>query len=201
MRRRRRRKQDADEKEPGTGSDVASSSDDEDDDNVQDQVVDKGIERLAVSEVTESMAAESSASAAVTTFYDGIFTVTVSGPQCDTSTSVTSEAVCYEQSDCFIPCPRMNPMLCVRHGTLFLYGGVVEDGDRQVTLSDFYSLDLHRMEEWKTIIPLDTSTQVISLIWLSVIVRPLICCDLKLHKTALYFCWSSVYGITVSVCV
>ena len=56
----------------------------------------------------------------------------------------------------------MNPLLCVRHGTVFLYGGVLEDGDRQVTLSDFYSLDVHRMDEWKTIIPLDTSSQVIS---------------------------------------
>lgn len=57
-------------------------------------------------------------------------------------------------------------MLCVRHGTLFLYGGVFEVGDRQVTLSDFYSLDLHKMDEWKTIIPLDTSSQVDSVTWL-----------------------------------
>jgi len=50
-------------------------------------------------------------------------------------------------------------MLAVKNGTLFLYGGVFENGDRQVTLSDFYSIDLRRMDEWKTLIPLDVETQ------------------------------------------
>jgi len=166
VRRRRRRKQDTDEKDLETGNDGNDDDDDDNDDehadSVKDENVDSGIERLAVSELTESSAAESSTSA-VTTFDDGIFTVTVAGPQSTMSTSDTAEAACCMQTDSFVPCPRMNPLLCVRHGTLFLYGGVLEDGDRQITLSDFYSLDLHRMDEWKTIIPLDTSTQVMSL--------------------------------------
>jgi len=174
VRRRRRRKQDSDEKELETGNDDVDDCGDDDDDNdtngVKDENVDKCIERLAVSELTESTAVESSASA-VTTFDDGIFTVTVAGPQSTTSSSDVPETACCIQTDCFVPCPRMNPLLCVRHGTLFLYGGVVEDGDRQITLSDFYSLDVHRMDEWKTIIPLDTSTQVISLVWLVIVVR------------------------------
>ena len=155
-RRRRRRKNETDVKELETGSDSAPSDDD-------DENVDSGIERLAVSEATEVADSGPSASA-VTTFDDGIFTVTVAALQSSASTSNTTETVSDVQSECFMPCPRMNPMLCVRHGTLFLYGGVFEDGDRQVTLSDFYSLDLHKMDEWKTIIPMDASTQVDNLL-------------------------------------
>jgi len=143
-------------KELETASDSASSDDDGDDDGLKSEDVDKGIDRLDISEVTESAAVGTSV---VKTFDDGIFTVTVAGPQ-SASASDTPETVCDTQTDCFMPCPRMNPMLCARHSTLFLYGGVFEDGDRQVSLSDFYSLDLHKMDEWKTIIPLDISTQV-----------------------------------------
>jgi hypothetical protein len=32
-----------------------------------------------------------------------------------------------------------------------------EAGDRQVTLSDLYCLDLHKMEEWKTLVEMDPS--------------------------------------------
>lgn len=158
MRRRRRRKQETDNKDLGTGSDDTLS--DDDGDSLQCKDVNEGIERLGVTEVTESTGAGASA---VTTFDDGIFTVTVAAPQSSASASETTEPICDVQTDCFMPCPRMNPLMCVRHGTLFLYGGVFEDGDRQVTLSDFYSLDLHKMDEWKTIIPLDTSTQVDSI--------------------------------------
>jgi len=164
-RRRRRRKNETDVKDLETGSDSAPSDDDDDDDDddAGDEDVDSGLERLAVSEATEVADSGTSASA-VTTFDDGIFTVTVAAPQSGASTSNTTETVSDLQSECFMPCPRMNPMLCVRHGTLFLYGGVFEDGDRQVTLSDFYSLDLHKMDEWKTIIPMDASTQVDNLL-------------------------------------
>jgi hypothetical protein len=34
----------------------------------------------------------------------------------------------------------MNCGLAVKHGLLYLYGGLIEDGDKQFTLSDFYSL-------------------------------------------------------------
>jgi len=164
VRRRRRRKQETDKKGLTTGSDSASSGDD-DEDVVTGEDVDRGLERLAVSEVTESTSVESS----VKTFDDGIFTVTLAAPQSSALASTAPDTVCDVRTDCFMPCPRMNPMLCVRHGTLFLYGGVFEDGDRQVTLSDFYSLDLHKMDEWKTIVPLDTATQVHGLISLVIV--------------------------------
>ena len=164
-RRRRRKKQDTNKTDLQTEIDDEDDDDDDDDDDdegLKDADADTGFEKLAVSETPDSAAdsASQTASSSVRTFDDGVFTVTVAGPHSHPSPSTTCQTVCNIESDCFTPCPRMNPMLCVRHGTLYLYGGVFEDGDRQVTLSDFYSLDLHRMDEWKTIIPLDTSIQV-----------------------------------------
>ena len=72
---------------------------------------------------------------------DGIFKVTV-GP----ATSVASSQKNAESSSgaqlVFTPSPRMNCGLVVKHGILYLYGGLVEDGDKQFTLSDFYSLGM-----------------------------------------------------------
>ena len=53
------------------------------------------------------------------------------------------------------PSPRSNAMLAVKHGRLYLYGGMFEAGDRQVTLSDLYCLDLHKMEEWTVLVETD----------------------------------------------
>ncbi|KAG5896299.1 hypothetical protein JTB14_008855 [Gonioctena quinquepunctata] len=87
---------------------------------------------------------------------DGIFKVTV-GPALATvgSTSTFSNE---PLSKLFQPSPRMNCGLAIKHGVLYLYGGMHEDGDKQVTYSDFYSLDLKKLDEWKTIIADDTST-------------------------------------------
>lgn len=53
------------------------------------------------------------------------------------------------------PSPRSNAMLAVKHGRLYLYGGMFEAGDRQVTLSDLYCLDLHKMQEWTALVEMD----------------------------------------------
>lgn len=53
------------------------------------------------------------------------------------------------------PRPRSNAMLAVKHGRLYLYGGMFEAGDRQVTLSDFYCLDLHKMDQWIVLVEAD----------------------------------------------
>ncbi|XP_015585938.1 kelch domain-containing protein 4 [Cephus cinctus] len=87
---------------------------------------------------------------------DGIFTVTV-GPSLKTSTS-TGQAE--TASAVFYPSPRINAGLVLKHEILYLYGGMFEDGDRQYTLNDFYSLDTRKLDEWKTIIKDDLSSQV-----------------------------------------
>lgn len=40
----------------------------------------------------------------------------------------------------FTPSARMNAGLAVKQGKLYLYGGLYEEGDRQLTLSDMYCL-------------------------------------------------------------
>ena len=48
-------------------------------------------------------------------------------------------------------------MATVRQGKLFLFGGMFEVGDRQFTLSDFYCLDLHKMDQWEVLVEMDPS--------------------------------------------
>nr|KAF6285827.1 kelch domain containing 4 [Myotis myotis] len=57
------------------------------------------------------------------------------------------------------PRPRSNAMLAVKHGRLYLFGGMFEAGERQVTLSDFYCLDLHKMDQWTVLVEADPETQ------------------------------------------
>lgn len=57
------------------------------------------------------------------------------------------------------PSPRSSTMMAIKQGVLYVYGGMFEVGDRQFTLNDLYSLDLHKMEEWKVLVEMDPKTQ------------------------------------------
>lgn len=88
---------------------------------------------------------------------DGIFKVTV-GPS-STSNMGGGALKNTVEAQVFQPSPRINCGLAIKHGVLYLYGGMFEDGDKQITFSDFYSIDLRKMEEWKIITPDDVSKQ------------------------------------------
>lgn len=79
---------------------------------------------------------------------DGIFTVSVGGP----SKSCPNTKMETETVDLGGPSPRMNSGIVVCKGLLYIYGGLYESGSRQYTLSDFYCIDLHKMDQWKTLI-------------------------------------------------
>lgn len=49
------------------------------------------------------------------------------------------------------PGPRMNTHLTMKSGNLFLYGGILEQGDRSYVLNDLWSLDVKKMNQWKRI--------------------------------------------------
>lgn len=49
------------------------------------------------------------------------------------------------------PLPRINAALAVKNNTLYLYGGLLEVGDREVTLDDCWCIDLQKREEWTCI--------------------------------------------------
>ena len=55
----------------------------------------------------------------------------------------------------------MNAGITISKGNLYIFGGSYEQGHRQYTLGDFYSLDLHKLESWRTIIG-----NIPSLMWL-----------------------------------
>ncbi|XP_031480330.1 uncharacterized protein LOC116250664 [Nymphaea colorata] len=70
----------------------------------------------------------------------------------DVSTTITQETL--------KPCGRINACLAVAKDTLYLYGGMMEIRDREITLNDLYALDLAKLDEWKCIIPASESQWV-----------------------------------------
>uniref|UniRef100_A0A7N0RII9 DUF4110 domain-containing protein n=1 Tax=Kalanchoe fedtschenkoi TaxID=63787 RepID=A0A7N0RII9_KALFE len=55
------------------------------------------------------------------------------------------------------PCGRINACTVVGKDTLYVYGGMMEIKDREITLDDLYSLNLSKLDEWKCIIPASES--------------------------------------------
>ncbi|XP_058464334.1 kelch domain-containing protein 4 [Malaya genurostris] len=79
---------------------------------------------------------------------DGVFTMSIGG----SSKCVSDRKNDIELIDLPGPSPRMNSGIVVCKGNLYIYGGLYESGSRQYTLSDFYSLDLHKLDRWKILI-------------------------------------------------
>ena len=90
-----------------------------------------------------------------------VFKVTI-GPQSAESEGGSNgdKVVIKDPINIFMPPPRMNALMAVKNNQLFLYGGIFEVGDKQFTLSDMYSLDVSKMEEWTTIVACDLKAQV-----------------------------------------
>uniref|UniRef100_A0A5B7BQS0 Putative kelch domain-containing protein 4 isoform X1 n=1 Tax=Davidia involucrata TaxID=16924 RepID=A0A5B7BQS0_DAVIN len=55
------------------------------------------------------------------------------------------------------PCGRINSCMVVGRDTLYIYGGMMEVKDREITLDDLYTLNLSKLDEWKCIIPASES--------------------------------------------
>ncbi|KAK8657784.1 hypothetical protein V6N13_036007 [Hibiscus sabdariffa] len=58
------------------------------------------------------------------------------------------------------PCGRINACMVVGKDTLYIYGGMMEVKDQEITLDDLYSLNLSKLDEWKCIIPASESEWV-----------------------------------------
>ncbi|KAI5664979.1 hypothetical protein M9H77_24302 [Catharanthus roseus] len=58
------------------------------------------------------------------------------------------------------PCGRINSSMVVSRDTLYIYGGMMEIRDREITLDDLYSLNLSKLDEWKCILPASQSEWV-----------------------------------------
>ena len=72
---------------------------------------------------------------------------------------------------CFVqvvkPCGRINSCMVVGKDTLYIYGGMMEIKDKEITLDDLYSLNLSKLDEWKCIIPV-CSRSIIYILFFSV---------------------------------
>ena len=150
-RKKRRRKKD-------TEVDIEQNEDSEEEEEMEDD-----LEKLNVNEderESNSKVSGSQGACAVSQDDgDGVFTVKI-GPE-STSVSSSEYQPNSDSSIQFVPHPRMNALLTVKHGILYLYGGIFEEGDKQLTLSDMYSLDLHKLDEWNVIIESDLKEKVI----------------------------------------
>ena len=60
-----------------------------------------------------------------------------------------------EESNSRRPGPRMNTQLTTKSNVLYLYGGILEQGDRSYTFNDLWSVDLKKMDKWKQIVETD----------------------------------------------
>ena len=47
------------------------------------------------------------------------------------------------------PLPRMNAKMLVRSNNLYIFGGILEVGDREVTLDDCWTMDLRKRTHWE----------------------------------------------------
>ncbi|KAF9602948.1 hypothetical protein IFM89_032830 [Coptis chinensis] len=55
------------------------------------------------------------------------------------------------------PCGRINSCMAVGRDILYIYGGMMEVRDREITLDDLYTLNLSKLDEWKCIMPASES--------------------------------------------
>ncbi|KAL4584824.1 hypothetical protein LXL04_009434 [Taraxacum kok-saghyz] len=58
------------------------------------------------------------------------------------------------------PCGRINASMVVGRDTLYVYGGMMEIRDQEITLDDLYALNLSKLDEWKCLIPASESEWV-----------------------------------------
>ncbi|XP_073035910.1 uncharacterized protein [Primulina eburnea] len=58
------------------------------------------------------------------------------------------------------PCGRINSCTVVGKDTLYIYGGMMEIRDQEITLDDLYMLNLSKLDEWKCIIQASESEWV-----------------------------------------
>ncbi|XP_022843585.1 kelch domain-containing protein 4 isoform X1 [Olea europaea var. sylvestris] len=55
------------------------------------------------------------------------------------------------------PCGRINSCMVMGKDTLYIYGGMMEIRDQEITLDDLYMLNLSKLDEWKCLIPASES--------------------------------------------
>jgi len=117
------------------------------DEGDEEAMEDDNVERL------EDLALEETGPTTVTV-ESGAFTVssTVGEKEKDTKGDTLADL---KEKDCFVPSPRFGSQMVYKGGSLYLFGGVIESGEKDITLKDFYSLDTNKNDSWNVIIESD----------------------------------------------
>ncbi|KAL8590625.1 hypothetical protein ACOMHN_011061 [Nucella lapillus] len=160
---RRRKVKQGEDADDENDMEMEEEDDDNNDDNMD--VTETTLENLALNSApSENMSqGESQNSETPKGAEGGVFTVKIGSQSDEASGGMSSSSGGGgEGGKLFVPCPRMSPCLAVKAGVLYLFGGKFEVKDREVTLSDFYSLDLSKLDVWKTIIAQDVKTQMLA---------------------------------------
>lgn len=72
------------------------------------------------------------------------------------------------------PCGRINSLMVVGRDTLYLYGGMMEIGEREVTLDDLYSMDLNKLDAWNLVIEVQNILHICAVLFCAIV--EVICC-------------------------
>lgn len=83
---------------------------------------------------------------------DGVFTLTVGGGSASAKAGEKKDGKAVPLNG---PSGRSHVGIAFSKGLLYVYAGIFEEDDRQFTLTDFYSLDVTKLQEWKTILGCD----------------------------------------------
>ncbi|KAF9824437.1 hypothetical protein SFRURICE_002498 [Spodoptera frugiperda] len=105
-------------------------------------------EQLGAKPVAKEEDTVQKAEETVTVVTDEVFTMKLGGAAAPVAGSLAAAPAGPKSG----PGPRMSAMMAVQRATLYVYGGVLEKDDKQFYLSDMYSLDLHKLNEWKTLV-------------------------------------------------
>jgi len=110
----------------------------------EEEMEDENVEKL------EDLALEE-AGPSTKTVESGVFTVSSTVGEAEKGTIGDTVA----EKDCCVPSPRFGSQMVFKGGSLFLFGGVIESGEKDITLKDFYSLDISKNDSWNVIIESD----------------------------------------------
>ena len=62
------------------------------------------------------------------------------------------------KSTMILPCGRMNSLAAIKRNMLYLYGGMFEEDEKQVTLNDLWVIDLKKMDTWQQLVEADDTS-------------------------------------------
>jgi len=150
---RRRRKSAGDKKDDAddAGGDEEDAEEEEEEEQEMDEDEDQTIKKPKIEE-------EAKENESKQIFDDGIFTVSIGAADENDADGASSSAAAAsaqkriaQSASAFVPEERMNAQVALKNNVAYLYGGMKEDGDKTLTLRDFYSLDLSKLDTWRTI--------------------------------------------------